>query len=82
VGLADEAVLERIMVTQSDNGVPEKYKISDIDDPYYGFLRSDGSWYVMSISGTEVRYAKGESDYATNWTGRAGLDYGFYSDTF
>jgi len=36
---------------------------------------------LNSEAGT-ARYIKGDSDYATNWTGRAGLSYGYYSDTF
>jgi len=65
-----------------------QYRLSDLDgtgDPaYYGYLDTDGGWYIMKLNseaGT-ARYIKGASDYATNWTGRAGLSYGYYSDTF
>uniref|UniRef100_A0A6M3LJG7 Fibrinogen C-terminal domain-containing protein n=1 Tax=viral metagenome TaxID=1070528 RepID=A0A6M3LJG7_9ZZZZ len=64
-----------------------KYKVSDVDnagDPEYcGFLHASGGWYIIEITGgTEYRYAKGDADYATNWTGRAELSYGYYSETF
>ena len=38
---------------------------------------SDGSWYIYRRTrATNVRqYATGSSDFATNWTGRAGLTY-------
>ena len=40
-------------------------------------LTSDGSWYIYRRTrATNVReYATGASNYATNWTGRAGLTY-------
>jgi hypothetical protein len=65
-----------------------QYKLSDLDgtgDPaYYGYLDSDGGWYIMELNSAlgTARYIKGDLDYATNWTGRAGLTYGYYSDTF
>ena len=48
---------------------------------YYGFYRQDGSWFIMRqvVSGndTEWRFAKGDSDYASAWSGRTGLTYGY-----
>lgn len=61
-----------------------RYKISDIDDPYYGHLAADGAWYIMKLdTGTgEVRYVKGAGGYAAAWSGRAGLTYDLFSETF
>jgi hypothetical protein len=69
------------------DSLPETYHISDIDnggDPgYLGFLRPNGEWYIIQITAdADFRYAKGESDYGTNWTGRVGLTYELYSNTF
>ena len=45
---------------------------------YVGYENSnDGSWYIYRRTrATNLRqYATGLTDYATNWTGRAGLTY-------
>ncbi len=64
----------------------EDYKISDIDEStataYYGFLDKDGSWYIMEVTATTVRYFAGTTGYATNWTGREDLEYGYYDAVF
>jgi hypothetical protein len=59
------------------------YKISDIDETgYYGYLREGGAWYIMQgIAGT-YRYARGNTDYATAWSGRAGLTYDYFNLIF
>jgi hypothetical protein len=63
------------------------YAPSDIDEAgstkYYGFLSSDGRWYVMrNVSDTTFRYASGDSDYADSWTNRASLTYDYFSEVF
>lgn len=67
------------------------YKNADSDEnsggtSYYGFIDTDGNWYIMKRveSGTTatVTYTRGTSDYATNWTGRAGLSYAVFNTTF
>ena len=44
---------------------------------YYGYIRTNGEWIIMreNTAQTEYRFAFGNADYSTNWTGRAGLDY-------
>ncbi len=62
-----------------------KYKASDMDEAsisYYGFLDADGNWYIMKITNTTIRYAKGSSNYADNWNGRATLTYNYFSEVF
>ena len=63
-----------------------RYHISDVDNSgiteYYGFIEKDGKWYIMEVTATTVRYKAGASDYATNWTGRALLVYGYYNVVF
>lgn len=57
------------------------FEISDEDlsgDPqYYGYLSETGSWLIQerNIASGTYRYAIGQSDYGTSWTGRAGLTY-------
>ena len=64
------------------------FEISDEDNTnavkYYGYLAYNGSWLIMqwdTNNGT-YRYAAGKAAtlaYATAWTGRGGLTYGYYS---
>lgn len=64
------------------------YKITDMDDAgnpaYYGFMTSDGSWYIMENNTTNktFRYAKGASGYSASWAGRAGLSYDYFNNVF
>lgn len=63
------------------------YFISDIDESdtttkYYGFLTRDGEWYIMQMTSTTVRYAKGNNDYITNWDNRITLTYDYYHIIF
>ena len=62
------------------------YKFSDIDDSdtsYFGFVKTDGSWYILQLSSTGTgRYYAGSSNYTTNWTGRAALSYDYYYNIF
>ena len=65
--------------------IKNQYKISDLADgntSYFGFLKSDGSWYIMSLTETEARYVKGDDDYSTNWTDRESLTYDYYNNIF
>jgi hypothetical protein len=62
------------------------YAASDTDESdgtynYYGFLKADGSWYIMQTTKTQtaIRYFAGTSDYTTSWTGKAGLSYGYFN---
>jgi len=63
-----------------------KYKFADLDDDaspnYYGATDSEGNWYILKedTSAKTLRYATGDEDYATNWTGRVGLSYGYLFD--
>jgi len=66
------------------------YQICNKDDDaspnYYGFQADDGSWYVMRwtvSAGADVfEYSKGDNGYSTAWTGRVGLSYASWGDTF
>lgn len=60
------------------------YAISDLDESgttkYYGFLKDDGGWYIMSVTGTAVRYVKGASGYS--FASPSSLTYDTFSNTF
>jgi hypothetical protein len=64
----------------------DSYVISDLDEAgatkYYGFLDASGNWYILQLTTTAARYIKGATDYATNWTNRAGLTYDYYNVIF
>ena len=64
----------------------EKCHITSIDNAalpsYFGFLNEEGGWYIMKLTGTEVTYIKGDSGYAANWAGRAGLAYDYFDVIF
>lgn len=59
--------------------VYDSYKISDRDTAgaiqYYGYLKSDGHWMIVSDDGNAVRYIVGAANYTTSWNNRAGLTY-------
>jgi len=47
---------------------------------YFGFIRKNGEWIIMkSTESTAVstRYKVGGSGYATAWTNRTSLTYGY-----
>ncbi len=68
-----------------DQDFYNNFKITDVDDSsdpkYYGYLNKEGGWIIMkeTTSAGTFRYISGESDYATNWTGRAGLSYDYFN---
>jgi hypothetical protein len=72
------AEVQNIRIVKDQAGEP--YRITDTDaggDPkYYGFVGVGGLWYIMRKNGEEYRYARGGTDYATNWADRASLLYG------
>lgn len=65
------------------------YRAADIDQnpgstSYYGFVDSEGNWYIMKQVDTGVlstyTFAVGTSDYSTNWTNRASLSYATFDN--
>jgi len=46
---------------------------------YYGYIRANGEWVIMreNTAQTQYRFKLGASNYATNWTNRASLTYGY-----
>ena len=66
------------------------YTLADEDDSvipsYYGYLRSDGAWYIKQYAASganyTLRYVAGTSGYSTNWTNRTSLVYDYYNNVF
>lgn len=57
----------------------------DETDPatcYYGFIDSDGNWYVQRVTTTDIDFSAGTTSYATNWTDRANLVYSKFNSAF
>lgn len=65
-----------------------KYKITDMDETdsiaYYGFVDPDGKWFIRKFYQDLgiIRYAKGDSDYISNWNNRANLTYDYFYNVF
>ena len=74
----------------SSTSVLEQYSISDQDETtdtkYYGFLRTDGAWYILkideSVSVPTYRYKRGSVDYISEWSNRSTLTYDYLNEVF
>lgn len=63
------------------------YQITDLDTAgatqYFGYTDKNGNWYIMQLTATAVRYAKGTTGYTTGWTNRAlTVVYDYWYTTF
>lgn len=65
------------------NNITDGMKVVDVANEeggynYFGNIRSNGEWAIMrqKTNELEYRFAIGASDYSTNWTNRASLNYG------
>lgn len=73
---------------EGQDDLTREYNVSDKDAVnlirYYGFIGRSGHWYILkeNTSTEEYRYIKGSSDYESNWTGRADLEYDYYHEVF
>ena len=61
----------------------DNYRITEIDEnetSYFGFTDNKGQWLIMlqDADGSAFRYAKGHSDFPTNWENRKNLNYDYY----
>lgn len=64
------------------------YKLSDLDTDtdieYYGYLTTDGKWYILKLDNitSSARYCVGSINYNTNWTNRSTLTYKYFNEVF
>lgn len=74
-------------IDPAEKNPTDGYEITEIDDTsspaYYGFVKKTGAWYIMQEDSTGAyRYTKGDSGFSTAWTGKAGLNYGYFNSIF
>jgi len=76
-------------IVTDGNNILQSYVASDSESgttSYYGFVKSDGSWYIMKQEMNNgifsYRFIKGDSDYETNWNNRASLTYDYFYNVF
>ncbi len=67
--------------------LPQEYAFSNWASgatSYIGYETKDGAWLIQKIvlATGVVTFARGEHDYATNWTGRAALTYAAFSGVY
>jgi hypothetical protein len=75
--------------TADNQDIKASYSATDLDDTgstkYYGFVRSNGAWYIMReevvSSITQFRFASGTDNYVSSWTNRATLSYDYIFNT-
>lgn len=59
-------------------------KEEDPTTSYYGYIDTNGNWYIQRVTATDVDFVKGTSSsvYATNWTNRASQSYAKFNAVF
>jgi len=82
-GSTDDIGTEAHPLPIKDSG----YKISDLDmaeSPFYfGYVTSLGAWYILKLTDTQARYAKGTTGYSTAWGNRkTSVSYDYYDVVF
>ena|SRR3990170_5153265 len=74
----------QIVITSDDP--TSKYKITDIDptegNSYFGYVDKNGAWYIMNLTATAARYAKGNDNYTGAWGNKGGQNWGYFNDIF
>ncbi len=83
VGIKDS---KGAQIDPSEKHPTDGYSIADIDDvrvpAYYGFIKNSGAWYIMQNTSGTFRYAKGSSNYSSNWDIRAKIHFDYYNNVF
>ena len=77
-------------VSNSNDDPTAKYKITNIDSSgdtkYFGYLDRDGNWYIMKLTATQGLYAKGTSNYLSNWDENGkyigNLEFDYFNNVF
>lgn len=63
------------------------FQICEIDDnaiAYYGFTNKEGEWVIMreDTDTASFRYAKGASDFPSNWQNRENISYDYFHNLY
>ena len=73
-------------IDPAEQGPLDDYAITNIDDSgspaYYGFVKKNGSWYIMRQDSNEYFYAKGSADFTGSWNKRTTLTYDYFNIVF
>lgn len=74
-------------INPKQNQPLDGYSISEIDDnviSFYGSTNKDDAWYIMRIDTDKgsFRYAKGDSNFPSNWNNRKNLKYDYFNNVF
>ena len=73
-------------ISNPNDDPTSKYKITDIDstpgNQYFGYVDADGAWYIMNLTATAARYARGDSGYAAAWGVHGDLDLFYFNEIF
>lgn len=73
-------------IDPAEKNPTDGYEVAELDDSgspaYYGFLKDSGAWYIIQDTAGAYRYFKGSTDFATNWTNRDDLEYGYFDAIF
>lgn len=81
-----DSVITELQTLTTNSSPLEGYEISRSDDSstpqYYGFVNTDGAWYILRINSGVYTYTSGASGFLTNWTNRAALTYDEYNNIF
>ncbi len=47
---------------------------------YFGYISSQGLWFISKNGSNSNRYAGGKSGYQAAWNNRANLSYGYFNE--
>jgi len=63
------------------------YQLRDVDFglfavDYYGYVNSEGQWYIEHYEDSAYTFAKGDSDYDDHWANKAALAFARWDVVF
>lgn len=75
------------LIDPSEKHPTDGYNITEVDDSladtYYGYINKDGAWFIRKETASGAyRYAKGSSDFTTNWANKNSLTYDYFNVIF
>lgn len=78
---------EHVQGQKTADQLMEGFKIAEIDNAdisYYGFIATNGAWYIMQAKTEEgsFRYVRGEAGFPANWANRKKLKYDYLDKVF
>lgn len=87
--VANTVLVDGSSVTQpvysTNSSVLGSYEIADLDEgtiSYYGYIATDGKWFIKQITSTTIRFCKGSTGYITAWSNRSSQVYQYFNDVF